>query len=99
MQFRYCPSCKNDENEIVKAGGHLKVSKKKTPEAMSTSKRDWGSGMACVRRTKKCTIVPSNHFGPIPGVEVGTIWAFRVQVSCKDTLNYNIMFYKIILGI
>jgi len=77
----YCPSCKNDENEIVKAGGNLKVSKKKTPEAMSTSKRDWGSGMACVRRTKKCTIVPSNHFGPIPGVEVGTIWAFRVQVS------------------
>ncbi|XP_001945737.1 E3 ubiquitin-protein ligase UHRF1 isoform X1 [Acyrthosiphon pisum] len=77
----YCPSCKNDENEIVKAGEKLKVSKKKTPESMSTSKRDWGKGMACVGRTKKCNIVPSNHFGPIPGVEVGTTWLFRVQVS------------------
>ena len=28
-----------------------------------------------------CNVVPSNHFGPIPGVEVGTMWKFRVQVS------------------
>ena len=39
-------------------------------------------GMACVGRTKVCTIVPSNHFGPIPGVHVGTLWKFRVQVWC-----------------
>ncbi|XP_050425724.1 E3 ubiquitin-protein ligase UHRF1-like [Adelges cooleyi] len=77
----YCPSCKNDENEIVKAGGKLKKSKKNTPAMTSTSTRDWGKGMACVGRTKKCNIVPSNHFGPIPGVEVGTSWLFRVQVS------------------
>lgn len=38
-------------------------------------------GMACVGRTKECTIVPSNHYGPIPGVPVGTTWKFRVQVS------------------
>lgn len=38
-------------------------------------------GMACVGRTKMCTIVPSNHFGPIPGVSVGSLWKFRVQVS------------------
>lgn len=37
--------------------------------------------MACVGRTKECTIVPSNHYGPIPGVPVGTTWKFRVQVS------------------
>lgn len=37
--------------------------------------------MACVGRTKQCTIVPSNHFGPIPGIEVGTMWKFRVQAS------------------
>jgi len=85
--LRYCPSCKNDENEIVKAGEKLKVSKKKTPESMSTSKRDWGKGMACVGRTKKCNIVPSNHFGPIPGVEVGTTWLFRVQVSRKKSFQ------------
>lgn len=27
-----------------------------------------------------CTIVSSNHYGPIPGVEVGAMWKFRVQV-------------------
>lgn len=37
-------------------------------------------GMACVGRTKECTIVPSNHYGPIPGIPVGTMWKFRVQV-------------------
>lgn len=36
--------------------------------------------MACVGRTKECTIVPSNHYGPIPGIPVGTMWRFRVQV-------------------
>lgn len=69
----------------MKAGGKLKVSKKKTPESTSTSKRDWGKGMACVARTKQCNIVPSNHFGPIPGVEVGTTWMFRLQVSVVKT--------------
>lgn len=39
-----------------------------------------GQGMACVGRTKECTIVPSNHYGPIPGIPVGTMWRFRVQV-------------------
>ena len=37
-------------------------------------------GMACVGRTKICSIVPPNHFGPIPGVPVGSAWKFRVQV-------------------
>ena len=43
--------------------------------------RDWGRGMACAGRNKECTIVPSNHFGPIPGVDVGTTWRFRFQVN------------------
>ncbi|XP_068081324.1 E3 ubiquitin-protein ligase UHRF1 [Anabrus simplex] len=79
----YCPLCKNDENEIVKAGEKLKESKKKSKMAsnLSNSSRDWGKGMACVGRTKECTIVPPNHYGPIPGVEVGTCWKFRLQVS------------------
>lgn len=38
-------------------------------------------GMACVGRQKVCSVVPMNHFGPIPGVEVGTMWKFRVQVG------------------
>ncbi|XP_063066746.1 E3 ubiquitin-protein ligase UHRF2-like [Engraulis encrasicolus] len=80
----YCPTCKNDTDEVVKAGEKLKASKKKAkmPSALNTgSQRDWGKGMACVGRTKECTIVPSNHYGPIPGVPVGTTWKFRVQVS------------------
>ncbi|XP_052314431.1 E3 ubiquitin-protein ligase UHRF2-like isoform X5 [Oncorhynchus keta] len=51
------------------------------PWAHTESQRDWGKGMACVGRTKECTIVPSNHYGPVPGVPVGTTWKFRVQVS------------------
>ncbi|XP_050448065.1 E3 ubiquitin-protein ligase UHRF1-like [Cataglyphis hispanica] len=80
--YWYCPECKNDENEIVKAGDKLKESKKK-PIIQDTKepKRDWGKGMACVGRTKICSIVPSNHRGPIPGIEVGMCWIFRVQVS------------------
>ncbi|XP_069674627.1 E3 ubiquitin-protein ligase UHRF1-like [Periplaneta americana] len=79
----YCPDCKTDENEIVKAGEKLKDSKKKAklPSQNSRSSRDWGKGMACVGRTKECTLVPSNHYGSIPGVEVGTCWLYRVQVS------------------
>lgn len=79
----YCPECRNDASEVVLAGEKLKESKKKAKMASATSLsgRDWGKGMACVGRTKECTIVPSNHYGPIPGIPVGTMWKFRVQVS------------------
>ncbi|CAL1569345.1 unnamed protein product [Knipowitschia caucasica] len=79
----YCPTCKNDTNEVVKAGEKLKASKKKAkmPSATTESQRDWGKGMACVGRTKECTIVPRTHYGPIPGIPVGTTWKFRVQAS------------------
>jgi len=39
--------------------------------------------MTCVGRQKVCSVVPPNHFGPIPGIEVGTLWKFRVQVNNK----------------
>nr|KAF6297819.1 ubiquitin like with PHD and ring finger domains 1 [Pipistrellus kuhlii] len=79
----FCPKCRNDASEVVLAGEKLKESKKKSKmaSATSSSQRDWGKGMACVGRTKECTIVPSNHYGPIPGIPVGTMWKFRVQVS------------------
>ncbi|KAK9880899.1 hypothetical protein WA026_013230 [Henosepilachna vigintioctopunctata] len=79
----FCPGCKNDKNEIVKAGETLKNGSKraKMPSAKQSSGRDWDNGMACAGRTKECTIVPKNHFGPIPGVDVGTLWKFRAQVS------------------
>ncbi|XP_063777449.1 E3 ubiquitin-protein ligase UHRF1-like [Pseudophryne corroboree] len=79
----YCPDCRNDSTEVVLAGEKLKESKKKSKmaSASSSSQRDWGKGMACMGRSRECTIVPSNHYGPIPGVPVGTMWKFRVQVS------------------
>ncbi|XP_065904342.1 E3 ubiquitin-protein ligase UHRF1-like [Dysidea avara] len=80
----FCPDCKNDTSAVVTAGEKLKMSKKKSKMMSNINKdctRDWGKGMACVGRTKVCTIVPSNHFGAIPGVPVGTLWKFRVQVS------------------
>ncbi|XP_036289915.1 E3 ubiquitin-protein ligase UHRF2 isoform X3 [Pipistrellus kuhlii] len=40
----YCPSCKTDSSEVVKAGEKLKMSKKKAkmPSASTESRRDWG---------------------------------------------------------
>ncbi len=79
----YCPECKNDENEIVNAGSYLKQSKKKSkmPSAKKACKRDWGNGFATVGRSKTCTKVPSDHFGPIPGIDVGMCWKYRIQLS------------------
>ncbi|XP_021188039.3 E3 ubiquitin-protein ligase UHRF1 [Helicoverpa armigera] len=70
----YCPSCKRDPNDVI-APGAAKQTKK-----VSKTKRDWGRGMACIGRTKNCAM-PANHFGPIPGIEVGMCWRFRIQLS------------------
>lgn len=75
----YCPDCKVNANEIVKVGE--KIAPKKKHSNTVGSNRDWGKGMACVGRTKICTIVPLSHRGHIPGIEVGTMWKFRFQVS------------------
>jgi E3 ubiquitin-protein ligase UHRF1 len=80
----YCPECRNDASEIVAPGTKMAVSKKKAKMASSQGngkKRNWGNGMATAGRTKMCTKVPPNHFGPIPGIEVGMSWKFRLQVS------------------
>lgn len=79
----FCPSCKRDTSEVIAPGQKLKDSKKKARMASTNSKstRDWGKGMACVGRTKVCTIVPSDHFGPIPGIEVGQSYLYRFQAS------------------
>ncbi|XP_072931393.1 E3 ubiquitin-protein ligase UHRF1-like [Epargyreus clarus] len=73
----YCPSCKRDPNDVI-APGAAKQIKKSTKSAKS--ERDWGRGMACVGKTKTCAM-PPNHFGPIPGIEVGMRWRFRIQLS------------------
>lgn len=56
--LRYCPTCKNDTSEVVKAGEKLKASKKKAkmPSATTESQRDWGK----VRRSAASSEDPQN---------------------------------------
>lgn len=79
----FCPDCKHDPTEVVQPGEALKESRRKSrlPSVVGEGKRDWGRGMACVGRTRECTLVPANHFGPLPNVPVGSMWKFRLQVS------------------
>ncbi|PAA54294.1 hypothetical protein BOX15_Mlig006972g1 [Macrostomum lignano] len=79
----YCSDCKRDTSQVVLAGQKLKATKKAAAAAAAAAegKRDWGKGFACSGRTKTCTLVPTNHFGPVPSVEVGQSWMFRLQVS------------------
>jgi len=74
----FCPDCKNDDDIV---GGRVKMGKKKAGANTQGTKRDWGQGFATVGRTKVCNKVDKDHFGPIPGVEVGMSWLFRIQVS------------------
>lgn len=52
---RYCPTCKNDTSEVVKAGEKLKASKKKAkmPSATTESQRDWGKVRSCGTQKNK----------------------------------------------
>jgi len=77
----YCSNCKNDVSEIVQAGEGLKTKKKSRAPAANSATRDWGKGMACQGRTTVCTLVPRDHVGPVPGILVGSMWKYRLQVS------------------
>ncbi|XP_034839518.1 E3 ubiquitin-protein ligase UHRF1-like [Maniola hyperantus] len=72
----YCQSCRRDPTDVV-APGAARQTKKTTG---SETTRDWGRGMACVGKTKDSDM-PADHFGPIPGMEVGMIWRYRMQLS------------------
>ena len=61
-------------NNIV--GGKIQMTKNKTREG-----RNWEGGFACQGRTMEGNKVPKNHFGAIPGIEVGMSWFRRIQVS------------------
>ena len=37
--------------------------------------------MATAGRSKVCTKVDADHAGPIPGIEVGMTWRYRIQVA------------------
>ncbi|XP_065843411.1 E3 ubiquitin-protein ligase UHRF1-like [Oscarella lobularis] len=76
----FCPGCRNDSSKVVNPGQSVETRKVKSKRTTPTN-RDWGRGMACVGRSKVCTIVPPNHFGAIPEIPVGSQWKFRVQAS------------------
>ena len=64
----YCPDCRNDPSEIVKEGEKVKTKKSRVKSLKTAKKsRDWGRGFATASRSKTCTVVSNNHFGPIPG--------------------------------
>lgn len=69
----YCPHCSNDNDTIVRPG---QKSKKSVPKKDGRNGKG-GRGMGNIGHPKKCTIVPSSHRGPIPGIEVGQSWRFR----------------------
>ncbi|CAG4983934.1 unnamed protein product [Parnassius apollo] len=71
----YCPECARDPAAVVAPGARQQRRKR-----AAAGTRDWGRGMACVGKTKTCAM-PANHFGPIPGIEVGMCWRFRIQLS------------------
>ena len=82
----FCKDCKN-EDTTVKAGEKIATGKKKAKMASKIAEengkkvRDWGQGFATVGRTKVCSKVDKDHFGPIPGVEVGMSWLYRIQIA------------------
>ncbi|CAG8451315.1 6703_t:CDS:2 [Ambispora leptoticha] len=80
----FCEDCTHDDKEVVTAGKKLDLSKsKKSKMPSATTQRNWGGGMACVGRSKECTIVSKDHRGKIPGVPVGSSWLYRIH--CAET--------------
>lgn len=77
----YCPACKIDDSKIVKAGETAKLQTRKLLKmASAKAQGKWGCGNGCDGVSKK-SIMPRNHFGSIPGIEIGTCWRYRKQVA------------------
>ncbi|KAJ2559780.1 hypothetical protein EV175_000165 [Coemansia sp. RSA 1933] len=78
----YCELCKNDPSAVIMGEKKLDLTKGRKAKMLSANqKKNWGGGMACVGTTKTCTIVSKDHIGPIPGVHVGQLWRYRINVS------------------
>ncbi|CAH1759505.1 12583_t:CDS:2 [Entrophospora sp. SA101] len=78
----FCDVCKNDNSKVILAGQKLDLTNsKKSKMHSATQTKKWGGGMACVGLTKKCEIVGPDHFGPIPGIPVGSSWKYRINCS------------------
>ncbi|KAJ3349435.1 E3 ubiquitin-protein ligase uhrf1 [Allomyces javanicus] len=74
-EYWYGPCCKRTTKVVLEKD----VQKKKGKAA--TAKKSWGHGNACAGVAKKCTIVPPEHVGKIPGVLCGQSWKYRCDCA------------------
>lgn len=89
MSLRYCPECKTDSSEIVKAGEKLKESKKKAKMAsqQGSSSRDWGRVGNCVHSKQFSHVVPEVRLGPLQSL-------FAMPVSAVGRTKTTSACYK-----
>lgn len=87
--LRYCPTCKNDTSEVVKAGEKLKASKKKAkmPSATTESQRDWGkvTRKTPLQQTFHSFYKLSRHYAfsaVISGVVLCFVYFFKFNFRC-----------------
>lgn len=76
-------------------GEKLPEKKKKIKVELKKGQKDWGRGMGCMGRVRECTIVPPNHRGEVPGIEVGMSWKYRLQVSQGSKYSFT-SFYRLL---
>ncbi|KAF8464364.1 PUA-like domain-containing protein [Kalaharituber pfeilii] len=77
----FCPRCKHDTSQVILPGQKLPKTMRKSKVSSASTGKKWGGGMQNVGLTKTCTIVGKHHFGPIPGIEVGQTWKYRIQCA------------------
>ena len=67
------------------SGGRVRVKKTKSKRVKVDGVFvPWNPGqrtMATAGRTKINTNIEKGHFGPVPGIEVGQSWQYRIQLS------------------
>jgi len=80
---RFCSGCSHKDKNLEEK--QEKKKKQKVEKALKSlevkSKRDWGSGQGVAGVIDRFCVVPSTHFGRIPGVPAGRLWDTRLTVS------------------
>lgn len=79
----YCEVCRNVDKQAIAEREENRLTKRKR-SLNRLGNGAWGRGMSCVGRSQisaAAARVGKHHFGPIPGVEVGQTFRFRIQGS------------------
>ncbi|KAL3421636.1 YDG/SRA domain-containing protein [Phlyctema vagabunda] len=90
----FCEKCYNDPSKVIlprivnttdtinivnSSNSGNNMDSTETKDNSTAKKGKAPGGMANVGHSKKCTIVPSTHRGPIPGIHVGQSWLYRAS--------------------